>query len=100
MAQYSSVMGQGQGADQLTPAWATARIESGDIAQLGEHCVRIAGVGGSNPPISTIEFCTSDWKTLRERGATKDLEVSTVQAMVDITDKASLQIGPQLGLWQ
>src|SRR3990172_2751812 len=25
----------------------------GDIAQLGEHCVRIAGVGGSSPPIST-----------------------------------------------
>ena len=26
---------------------------SGDIAQLGERCVRIAEVGGSNPPIST-----------------------------------------------
>ena len=25
----------------------------GDIAQLGERCVRIAEVGGSNPPIST-----------------------------------------------
>ena len=27
--------------------------ERGDIAQLGERCVRIAEVGGSNPPIST-----------------------------------------------
>ncbi len=27
--------------------------ECGDIAQLGERCVRIAEVGGSNPPIST-----------------------------------------------
>ena len=27
--------------------------ENGDIAQLGERCVRIAEVGGSNPPIST-----------------------------------------------
>jgi hypothetical protein len=26
----------------------------GDIAQLGERRVRIAEVGGSNPPISTI----------------------------------------------
>jgi hypothetical protein len=25
----------------------------GDIAQLGERCVRIAEVGGSSPPIST-----------------------------------------------
>jgi hypothetical protein len=25
----------------------------GDIAQLGERCVRIAEAGGSNPPIST-----------------------------------------------
>ncbi len=30
-----------------------ARMERGDIAQLGERCVRIAEVGGSNPPIST-----------------------------------------------
>jgi hypothetical protein len=28
--------------------------ENGDIAQLGERCVRIAEVGGSNPPISTM----------------------------------------------
>ena len=27
--------------------------ECGDIAQLGERRVRIAEVGGSNPPIST-----------------------------------------------
>ncbi len=29
---------------------------SGDIAQLGERRVRIAEVGGSNPPISTISM--------------------------------------------
>ena len=29
-----------------------AEFGSGDIAQLGERCVRIAEVGGSNPPIS------------------------------------------------
>ena len=29
-------------------------MRCGDIAQLGERCVRIAEVGGSNPPISTI----------------------------------------------
>jgi hypothetical protein len=28
----------------------------GDIAQLGERRVRIAEVGGSNPPISTFYF--------------------------------------------
>ncbi len=28
-------------------------VSYGDIAQLGERCVRIAEVGGSNPPIST-----------------------------------------------
>src|SRR5437870_4546512 len=28
------------------------RYHRGDIAQLGERCVRIAEVGGSNPPIS------------------------------------------------
>ena len=32
----------------------SGRLEvHGDIAQLGERCVRIAEVGGSNPPIST-----------------------------------------------
>ena len=45
-------MGWGQGVAELTATWGIARIEFGDIAQLGEHCVRIAGVGGSNPPIS------------------------------------------------
>ena len=30
----------------------SAGFGSGDIAQLGERCVRIAEVGGSNPPIS------------------------------------------------
>ncbi len=29
------------------------QFHRGDIAQLGERCVRIAEVGGSNPPIST-----------------------------------------------
>src|SRR4030043_1868859 len=34
--------------------------DRGDIAQLGERCVRIAEVGGSNPPISTnYIFCLS-----------------------------------------
>ena len=28
------------------------QCKRGDIAQLGERCVRIAEVGGSNPPIS------------------------------------------------
>ena len=28
---------------------------SGDIAKLGERCVRIAEAGGSNPPISTTK---------------------------------------------
>ncbi len=53
-------MEQGQGADELTATWGIARIEFGDIAQLGEHCVRIAGVGGSNPPISTIKLATHE----------------------------------------
>src|SRR5712692_7381522 len=30
------------------------RNHRGDIAQLGERCVRIAEVGGSNPPISIL----------------------------------------------
>ena len=45
-------MRRGQGVAELTAAWGIVRIGPGDIAQLGEHCVRIAGVGGSNPPIS------------------------------------------------
>ena len=40
----------------MTTTWSVAKIEFGDIAQLGEHCVRIAGVGGSNPPISTMKL--------------------------------------------
>jgi hypothetical protein len=47
-------------AAELTATRGIAKIEFGDIAQLGEHCVRIAGVGGSNPPISTIEFWRAD----------------------------------------
>ncbi len=31
-------------------------IGYGDIAQLGERCVRNAEVGGSNPPISTMHM--------------------------------------------
>jgi hypothetical protein len=47
-------------ADELTATWGIAKIEFGDIAQLGEHCVRIAGVGGSNPPISTMKLVTHE----------------------------------------
>jgi hypothetical protein len=53
-AQYSSVIRHGQGAVDLTPTRGIARIDFGDIAQLGERCVRIAEVGGSNPPISIV----------------------------------------------
>jgi hypothetical protein len=35
------------------PTYAIILAVGGDIAQLGERCVRIAEVGGSNPPIST-----------------------------------------------
>jgi hypothetical protein len=35
------------------------KLKKGDIAQLGERCVRIAEVGGSNPPISTSP-CSSE----------------------------------------
>ncbi|GAI56068.1 unnamed protein product [marine sediment metagenome] len=38
----------------MTHTRGIARIEFGDIAQLGERCVRIAEVGGSNPPISIV----------------------------------------------
>ena len=53
-------MTQGQEVIQLTASWRIVRIESGDIAQLGEHCVRIAGVGGSNPPISTMKLAARE----------------------------------------
>ena len=46
--------------DELTATRRIAKIEFGDIAQLGEHCVRIAGVGGSNPPISTMKLGTHE----------------------------------------
>ena len=39
-------------------------IFRGDIAQLGERCVRIAEVGGSNPPISTINKIVTNGKRL------------------------------------
>lgn len=55
----------------------------GDIAQLIERCIRIAEVGGLNPPISTIVFIQEEyiiiksnnrreggnimWKKLRQR---------------------------------
>ena len=32
----------------------------GDVAQLGEHRVRIAGVRGSSPLISTITSCNGE----------------------------------------
>ena len=53
MAQYSSVIRQEQELVDLTRTRGIARIQFGDIAQLGERCVRIAEAGGSNPPIST-----------------------------------------------
>jgi hypothetical protein len=65
---------------ELTATWGVAKIEFGDIAQLGEHCVRIAGVGGSNPPISTIEFWRGDWNALRQGEVPKGLEVNAVKA--------------------
>ena len=36
-------------------------VQCGDIAQLGEHRVRNAEVGGSSPPISTISSEYSWW---------------------------------------
>ena len=48
----------------MTAVWNIAKIESGDIAQLGERCVRIAEVGGSNPPISTTKFGKTGLSTL------------------------------------
>ena len=33
--------------------YAIILVVGGDIAQLGERCLRMAEVGGSNPPIST-----------------------------------------------
>ncbi len=55
---------QGQGAVDLTYTRGIARIEFGDIAQLGERCVRIAEVGGSNPPISTMKFWKAELSAL------------------------------------
>ena len=68
--------------DELTATWGIAKIEFGDIAQLGEHCVRIAGVGGSNPPISTIEFWRADRNAFRQIKIPKGLQVSAVKALL------------------
>ena len=47
-------------------------IDDGDIAQQGERCVRIAEVGGSNPPISTIVDGIKDYtKVLKHKPALK-----------------------------
>ncbi len=37
----------------LRPVLAVASETSGDVAQLGERCLRTAEVGGSNPLVST-----------------------------------------------
>ena len=79
----------------MTATWGIAKIEFGDIAQLGEHCVRIAGVGGSNPPISTIEFCRPDWNAFRQIKIPKGLQVSAVKGWVDITIRDLANIAPQ-----
>lgn len=45
---------------KISPAFGESRRAArvcGDIAQLGEHRVRNAGVTGSNPAISTIKIC-------------------------------------------
>ena len=57
-----------------------ARIEFGDIAQLGERCVRIAEVGGSNPPISTRKSWKDGWSALRKTALTKGLSRDIVKA--------------------
>ena len=82
-------------ADELTATWGIAKIEFGDIAQLGEHCVRIAGVGGSNPPISTIEFWRADRNAFRQIKIPKGLQVSAVKGWVDITIRDLANIAPQ-----
>jgi hypothetical protein len=37
----------------LSPARATGRAASAQVAQLVEHCTENAGVGGSIPPLGT-----------------------------------------------
>ena len=71
MAQYTSVTRQEQGTVNLTHARGVARIQSGDIAQSGERCARIAEVGGSNPPISTRKFKKTGLSTLLEKRVNK-----------------------------
>ena len=62
-----------------------ARIEFGDIAQLGERCVRIAEVGGSNPPISIFIDMFYTYVLLSELnnryyiGSTKDISRRVAQ---------------------
>src|SRR5690242_20600294 len=43
--------------------------EPGRVAQLGEHGVRNAGVGGSNPPTSTNSLLILDYLGARSAGA-------------------------------
>ncbi len=64
----------------MTYTQGIARIKFGDIAQLGERCVRIAEVGGSNPPISTKKFWKDGWSALRETELTKGLSGNVVKA--------------------
>lgn len=42
---------------------ATRRVTCGDVAQLGERCLRTAEVGGSNPLVSTND---SDVEAVRD----------------------------------
>jgi len=48
------------------PTCAIILAVGGDIAQLGERCLRMAEVGGSNPPISTKTAVLSEALGLRE----------------------------------
>ena len=79
MAQYISVIRQEQGTVDLTHTRGIARIQSGDIAQLGERCARIAEVGGSNPPISTRKFGKAGLSALRKTELTKGLSEDVVK---------------------
>jgi len=48
------------------PTYAIILAVGGDIAQSGERCLRMAEVGGSNPPISTKASVLSEELGLRE----------------------------------
>ena len=53
----------------------------GDIAQLGERCVRNAEVGGSNPPISTNQVdCARGWRGFSSLSLFVDVQAPVAQA--------------------